>query len=164
MKIMVFTEGTLTMPLCGKEVSRDERVEQVKKALPEVGDFSTYIPVGDAVNKLNEWYRRSAEICYLTSRTEPKEIQMVQSTLNKFDFPKGHLYYRENKETYSNVAERVTPDILIEDDCESIGGEVEMTYPHISPEKKKLIKSIVIKEFMGIDNLPNNLVNLVAAS
>ena len=49
------------------------------------------------------------------------------------------------------------PDILIEDDCESIGGKPQMTYPHISPNKKELIKSIVVREFSGIDNLPDNL-------
>lgn len=45
------------------------------------------------------------------------------------------------------------PDILIEDDCESIGGEKEMVYPHIKDELKSKIKSIVVKEFEGIDHL-----------
>lgn len=49
------------------------------------------------------------------------------------------------------------PDVLIEDDCESIGGEPQMTYPHVKKNKKKLIKSIVVKEFSGIDNLPDSL-------
>ena len=49
---------------------------------------------------------------------------------------------------------------LIEDDCESIGGEIEMTYPYIKPELKNKIKSVVIKEFSGIDNLPNNIQEL----
>lgn len=52
------------------------------------------------------------------------------------------------------------PDILIEDDCGSIGGEPEMTYPHIDPKKKRQIKSIVVKEFSGIDNLPDKLEEL----
>lgn len=157
---MVFTEGTLTMASCGKGVTREQRVEQVKKELPEVSDFRTYVPVDSAVDKLNEWYRQGAEICYLTSRTEPKEVQMVQNTLHKYNFPSGQLFYRENNESYSDVAERVMPDVLIEDDCESIGGEVEMAYTHIDPKKKKLIKSIVVKEFSGIDNLPDNLKKL----
>ena len=53
------------------------------------------------------------------------------------------------------------PDILIEDDCKSIGGEIEMTYPHINPQKKGKIKSIVVKEFSGIDNLPDSIETLI---
>jgi len=59
------------------------------------------------------------------------------------------------------VAERVMPDILIEDDCESIGGESEMTYPHIREDLKQKIKSIVVKEFQGIDHLPDSLTALI---
>jgi hypothetical protein len=58
------------------------------------------------------------------------------------------------------VAERTLPDILIEDDCECIGGESEMTYPHIRQELKSMIKSIVVKEFSGIDHLPDALSEL----
>jgi len=53
------------------------------------------------------------------------------------------------------------PDILIEDDCESIGGESEMTYPHIREDLKQKIKSIVVKEFQGIDHLPDSLTALI---
>ncbi|OGE71166.1 hypothetical protein A2617_01400 [Candidatus Daviesbacteria bacterium RIFOXYD1_FULL_41_10] len=53
--------------------------------------------------------------------------------------------------------ENVLPDILIEDDCESIGGEIEMCYPNIKPEIKEKIKHIIVKEFQGIDHLPDNL-------
>jgi len=52
------------------------------------------------------------------------------------------------------------PDILIEDDCESIGGQAEMTYLHIKPEFKKLIKSIPVKEFGGINHLPDDIKEL----
>ena len=55
----------------------------------------------------------------------------------------------------------MTPDILIEDDCESIGGTAEMTYPHIREDLKPKIKSIVVKEFQGFDNLPDNLAFLL---
>ena len=52
------------------------------------------------------------------------------------------------------------PSILIEDDCESIGGENEMTYPYIRPETKGKIHSIIVDEFAGIDNLPDDLCDL----
>ena len=53
------------------------------------------------------------------------------------------------------------PDVIVEDDCESIGGEEEMTCPGIRPELKSTVKSIVVKEFGGIDHLPDNIVELV---
>ena len=53
------------------------------------------------------------------------------------------------------------PDVLIEDDCESIGGEKEMGYPHIKPELKRKMKSIVIKEFGGIDHLSDSIYELM---
>lgn len=46
------------------------------------------------------------------------------------------------------------------DDCESIGGEPEMTYPHIRADLKPKIKSIVVKEFQGIDHLPDSIEEL----
>jgi len=55
------------------------------------------------------------------------------------------------------VAEKLIPDILVEDDCESIGGRQEMTYPYIRPNFKKMIKSVVVKEFGGIDHLPDKI-------
>ncbi len=51
---------------------------------------------------------------------------------------------------------------IIEDDCESIGGEKEMTYPGIKSELKTRIKSIVVKEFGGIDHLPGDVSALVS--
>ena len=50
---------------------------------------------------------------------------------------------------------KVMPDILIENDCESIGGKAEITYPYIKSELKTKIKSIPVKEFEGIDLLPD---------
>jgi hypothetical protein len=49
----------------------------------------------------------------------------------------------------------------VEDDCESIGGEIEMTYSHMRPEIKAKITSIVVKEFGGIDHLPETLPELL---
>lgn len=52
------------------------------------------------------------------------------------------------------------PDILIEDDCESIGGEKEMICPHLKPEIRKKIKCITVKEFGGINHLPDKIEEL----
>jgi hypothetical protein len=56
---------------------------------------------------------------------------------------------------YKDVAERAIPDILIEDDCESIGGQPEMVYPHVQPELQQRITPIIVKEFEGIDHMPD---------
>ncbi len=163
MKIMVFTEGTLFIGADVVHLSRAERIRAVQEDLVqavETGkpiDFSAEVPAGNAVAKLQAWQRQGAEIMYLTSRIIPDEIEDVRYVLDKFSFPKGELYFRQEGEEYKDVAERVLPDVIVEDDCESIGGEVQMTYPHIRREIKARIKSIVIPEAGGIDHLPDDI-------
>jgi hypothetical protein len=182
MKILVFTEGTILMHLSGRNVNREERVKQSQAAdiqreerniayddnvLPpsvekgSVYDLASYIPLGNAVSKLTSWEKQGATISYLTSRRIKSEIETIRQILKKYDFPKvSNLYYRKQDEDYKDVAERIMPDILIEDDCESIGGKKEMTYTHINPRAKERIKLISVREFEGIDNLPDNLEEL----
>lgn len=71
-----------------------------------------------------------------------------------------YLRHSQKSEEYKDIAERIIPDILIEDDCESIGGAKEMTITNVIPKIKKKIKSIVVKEFAGIDDLPDDLSKL----
>ena len=159
MKILTFTEGTIIMHPSARGLSREQVVEQVKslpRPLPEEF-FKTHIPVGNAVKKLKKWSKQGAEILYLTSRRKPEQIEDVRQVLKKYGFPDGQLLFRKKEEEYRDVAERIVPDILIEDDCESIGGIDEMTITHVKPEIKKRIKSVVIKEFGGIDHLPDKI-------
>src|SRR3990167_3815130 len=162
MKILVFTEGTIIMhPTC-KGLSREERVQQSKNRVRSIHDYRNYIPVGNAVKKLNNWKEQKAEIYYLTSRTAPQEVADIKYILEKYSFPDNqNLLYRKQGEQYKDVAETLLPNIIIEDDCESIGGEVEMTYPHIRPDLKAKIKPIIVKEFEGINHLPDNPKELV---
>lgn len=161
MKILIFTEGTATMQSTAVGVSREERVRQSVDNIPEVNDFRSYVPNGNVVGKLNKWKSQGAEIYYLTSRTTSEEIEDVRFVLDKNNFPdKQNLLYRKDAQEYKDVAEELMPAILIEDDCESIGGETEMTYPHIMPDLKNKIHPIVVKEFAGIDDLPDNIHNL----
>lgn len=182
MKILIFTEGTILMHLSAKDVSREERVKQSKaegiqgeerkiayatdSPLPKVKkgsvyDHASYIPIGDAVDKIHTWKIQGADICYLTSRRMKNEIDTIREILKKYNFSDSvNLFYRQQGEEYKNVAERVLPDILIEDDCESIGGEIKMTYPHIRKDLKKKIKSVAVKEFGGIDHLPDSIEEL----
>ena len=153
--------------------TRDEIIQQVKDQERSVRDFGNYIPIGNTSEKLNKWASQGAEICYLTSLSENKKVRGDEKVgkeglrvdnvvLEKYNFPKGVIYHREINEDYKDVVARIFPfpDILIEDDCESIGGEKEMTYPSLSDELKNKIKSIPIKEFGGIDNLPNDILEL----
>lgn len=148
MKIMVFLHGTATKPAKWDIAGQS---------------FAHYVPTGKAVEKLKSWVSQGAEICYLTSHEKAAGVAVDKKVLAKYGFPEGEIYYRQNGEAYKDVAERVMPDILIEDDCASIGGEPEMTYPHIREDLKPKIKSIVVKEFQGIDHLPDSVNELLSA-
>jgi hypothetical protein len=97
----------------------------------------------------------------LSSHKRVEDVEKDKGVLRNHSFPNGQVLFRSRDEQYNDVAERALPDILIEDDCESIGGKKEKTYPHIKPEPKARIKSIVVKEFGGIDHLPDNLTELI---
>src|SRR3989338_3876728 len=162
MKILIFLHGTLIMHKSAESKTREERVKQVLSSDPSVHDYISYIPVGNAVEKLKSWQTQGAEILYLSSHETAEDVEKDKSVLEKYDFPKGQVYYRQNGESYKDIAEKIIPDVLIEDDCESIGGEKEMTITFVKPEIKQRIKSIIIKEFSGIENLPNNLDDLIS--
>lgn len=161
MKIMVFLHGTTIMHKAGLGKTPQERVRQVEENEPSVHRYEEYVPVGKANEKVNKWKDQGAEIIYLSSHMDGGSVKKDIQVLSKYNFPDGPVLYRHLLESYAKVAEKAMPDILIEDDCESIGGESQMTYPHINPNKKKLIKSIIVKEFSGIDNLPENLEDLI---
>lgn len=138
----------------------EERVRQVIDGEVSVRDYASYIPVGDAVRKLKSWESQGAEILYLSSHKETSGIGKDRSVLEKYGFPQGKILYRRNDESYGDIAERIIPDVLIEDDCESIGGEREMTITSVNLEIKKRIRSVVVSEFGGIDHLPGNIRDL----
>ena len=161
MKILVFLHGTLIMHKNADGKSREERVRQVENKDHSVLDYASYIPVGNAVEKLKSWQKQGAEILYLSSHETAEDVEKDKIVLRKYNFPKGQVFYRKNGESYKDIAERIIPDILIEDDCESIGGEKEMTIAFVKPEIRQRIKSIVIKEFGGVDHLSDDLKDLL---
>lgn len=137
-KIMIFTEGTVIH----------------HKNLPNIMNFKTYILIGDCVNKIVSWEQQGAVIVYITSRKTKKQIGDIASVLRKYNFTGDQLYYRGTNEKYKDVIELVQPDILIEDDCKSIGGQSQMCITYVKEEIKNKIKSIPVEEFKGIDHLP----------
>jgi hypothetical protein len=139
---------------------RADRVKQVLKNERSVSDYENYIPIGNASEKLNSWKRQDGEIIYLSSHQSEADVLKDKAVLKRYGFPAGEIFYRKNGERYGSLIEKSLPDILIEDDCESIGGEKEMIYPNLSPAIKNKIRSIVVKEFEGVDNLPDSLNDL----
>lgn len=162
MKIMVFLHGTVLMHRNGMGRTREERVRQVLEGDESLYEFAAYVPVGEAVRKLQTWRGQGAEIVYLSSHRSYEDVEKDQGVLRKHGFPEGLVYFRQGAEEYRDVAERALPDVLIEDDCESIGGAMEMTAPHLKPEIRTRVKSIVVKEFGGIDHLPDDILALVS--
>jgi len=158
--IMVFLHGTVIMHRNAVSRTRRERVAQVREREESVHDYATYVPVGNAVRKLHRWVAQGAQIIYLSSHRDAADVAKDIMVLRKHGFPQGEVCFRQTGETYQDIAERVVPDILIEDDCESIGGKQEMTYPLIRLEVQTIIKSIIVQEFSGIDDLPDDLIAL----
>ena len=185
MTILIFTEGTVLMHGSAKGKTREEIVQQSKefgiqmeeKSLAfqdtarygtdpgGIHDYQGYTPAYNAVEKIKKWKNQGATIFYLSSRRVKGEIEAIRNVLQKYDFPDfQNLLYRQQSEDYKDVAEKLMPDILIEDDCESIGGEKEMTHTHMSSDAKAKVRSIPVKEFSGIDYLPDNVDQLKAYS
>ncbi len=52
-----------------------------------------------------------------------------------------------------DLVEKIHPNILIEDNCKSIGGEKHCCITNVSKDIKKTIKSIIVEEFKGIDSI-----------
>ena len=161
MRIMVFLHGTIIMYKAGFGRTREERVKQVVDREKSVMDFASYIPVDNAVAKLRRWHEQGVEISYLSSHKNIEDMQKDKSILRKYNFPNGEILFRKSDEDYKDIVERIIPTILIEDDCESIGGKKQMVFPHIEPGVKIKIKSIVVKEFGGIDHLPDEITDLM---
>jgi len=159
-KIMVFTEGTLIMHANALNKKRKDIVDQVKKRDTSVHNFQTYIPIGSAPKKLKLWTSQSIDLIYLTSRTKQNQIDQIKDVLIKYNFPKAKLLFRKPDQNYSDVVEKEEPDILIEDDCESIGGKKEMAITYVKPLIRSKIKSIPVKEFEGIDHLSDKVEDL----
>ncbi len=178
MTILIFTEGTVLMHGSAKGRTREEIVQQNKefgiqmeeKSLAfqdtasyrinpgGIHDYQGYVPVYNAVEKIKKWKKQGATIFYLSSRRVKGEIEAIRNVLQKYSFPDSqNLLYRQQGKDYKDVTEGLMPNILIEDDCESIGGEQEMTYTHMSHYDKRKIHSVTVKEFSGIDYLPDNL-------
>lgn len=161
MKILVFLHGTTIMHTGAVGCSKDEIIDQVRKKEASVYDYTAYVPVGNTVKKLKKWKDQGVEILYLSSHETIEDVEKDKQVLRKYNFPDGQVFFRQKGQAYKDIVEGIIPDILIDDDCESIGGEDEMTITFVKPEIKKKVRSIVVEEFGGIDHLPDKISELL---
>lgn|GEM_PF-495000 len=119
-RIMIFTEGTILGP----------------QIIFQHFSHSAYKPIKNSVNKVKSWKEQGAEIVYLTSRKKIRHVHEIKELLSKNHFPGEGLYYREKGQKYKDIVEFVVPDILIEDNCRSIGGKWQMCITYVKPEVK----------------------------
>ena len=124
MRILVFLHDTTIMHRSGLGVSRRERVAQGRQKDPSVRDYASYVPIGLAATKLHRWERQGAKVIYLSSHTSWDDVQKDFAVLRKHDFPLADIAYRCGNKQYGDVADELGPDLVVEDDCESIGGEI----------------------------------------
>ncbi len=169
MKILIFLQGTIIMHRSAVGKSHKEIVKQIREQKPSVRDYENYVPIRNAVAKLQRWASQGAMICYVSSLTENKKarsdefvgkegLKADKNVLERYGFPNGSIYHRAPGQSYQNLTEHIqpSPDVLIEDDCESIGGKDQMIYPGLDVKTKKKIHPVIIKEFEGVDDLPDD--------
>lgn len=158
---MVFLHGTVIMHSAAAGRTRADRVAQVRGDDPTIRDYAGYIPVGGAVAKLRRWHEAGATIDYLSSHRTAADVDADKLVLRDHGFPAGHVFSRQPGQSYGDVVAREVPDVLIEDDCESIGAR-HIAYPQIPAPVRGRIASVVVPEFAGIDHLPDNPGELLA--
>jgi hypothetical protein len=158
MKLLIFLQGTILMHRSGLGRTREERVQQVMRAEASIFDWVSYVPIGHAPAKMREWSRQGASIAYLSSRRTVEDIRLDAEVLKAHGFPAGVVFFRWGD---AEIAERIRPDLLIENDGESVRGRREPIYANIHPQFRARMKSIVVKEFGGIDHLPDEISTLM---
>jgi hypothetical protein len=157
LKLVVFLQGTTLIEsgLLGK--TREESVKKSREWTTKGGWLGELVPIGEAPKKVRAWSTRGGtELYYLTASRKSENIAKCQAALKKWSFPSGTLLHRNPNESYNEIITPLHPDLIVEDDCESLGGKKEMVYPNLSEEVKRSIASVVVREFEGIDHLPDD--------
>jgi hypothetical protein len=158
---MVFLHGTSIMHRSATGVPRATRVRQVTSNDPAVRDDRSYVPTDGALAKISAWQQRGADICYLSPHRTAATAAVDSSVLASHGFPPGTLYYRAHGETYADVARRWSADVVVEDDCESIGGMPQTTASALARSAGRAVRSVVVPEFGGLGHLPDDPTELV---
>jgi hypothetical protein len=140
--------------LIGK--TREESVKKSREWAKQGGWLGELVPIGESPKKVRSWKMFGSEIYYLTASRKDTNVAKCHMALRKWSFPDGLLLHRNPIETYSDILQKLRPDVIVEDDCESLGGKNEMVYPNLSEPLRRSIASVVVREFEGIDHLPDD--------
>jgi hypothetical protein len=71
---------------------------------------------------LKSWSEHGAELAYFTPARKQETVEKRNAALKKHGFPEGPLYSRGETKSYAEAAQEIQADVIVEDDCESIGG------------------------------------------
>jgi hypothetical protein len=156
-RALVFLHGTAIMHSGAEGVAREERVRQVREREASVQRFDGYVPTPCAVERLRSWVGAGWEIAYLSSHRRPADVAADERVLQAHGFPAGPVLYRRPGQTYGDVAAPFVPDVVVEDDCESSGGEAETVFLQLPIDLRARVDSVVVPEFAGLCDLPTGL-------
>jgi len=161
MKVGVLLHGTAIMHAAAAGVERGECVQQVRRRDPSVADFASYLPTPGTTDKLAAWARRGAILIYLSSHRRQNDIRADESVIRRHRFPPGPVHGRQEGEDYGPLVDRLGLDVLVEDDCESIGGAAQTCAAQLSPAGRQSVRCVVLPEFSGLAGLPDNPAELL---
>lgn len=154
-RILLFLHGTAIMHAAAAGVPRAERVRQSVRRVPSVTDFGSYVPADAAVEKAFSWQRHGADICYLSSHRTAADVDLDRGVPTAHGFPSGPVFFRQPEESYADVACRAGADVVVEDDCESIGGSAQTVSSALGPRAEQ-VHCVVVPEFGGLRHLPDD--------
>lgn len=113
--------------------------------------MTSYVPIGGAVEKIRKWQEEGYEIIYLTSLGARGAMKMARH-IDELGFTGSMVGYRQLNQTYNTLFKEEMPDIFIEDNCKSIG-ENFMVSSSLDEKVKDNMKTIIVDEFKGIDDV-----------
>jgi hypothetical protein len=161
MKVGVFLHGTAIMHAAAAGVERDERVRQVRRRDPSVLEFASYVPTPGTAGKLAAWERHGAALVYLSSHRRSDDIRADEAVIRRYRFPAGPVHGRHEDEDYGALVERLGLDVLVEDDCDSIGGAAKTCAAQLSLAVSQSVRCLVLPEFGGLAGLPDDPAKLL---
>ena len=135
---------------------RAERVRQSRQRDRSVLDFASYVPTEAAVEKVRSWRRHGATVSYLSSHQDAADVDLDHAVLTAHGFPVGTVLSRDPGESYADVSRRAGADIVVEDDCESIGGRSQTIAAGLAAAPGRAVTSVIVPEFGGLAHLPND--------
>ncbi|MBV9094388.1 MAG: hypothetical protein JO132_10995 [Streptosporangiaceae bacterium] len=72
------------------------------------------------------------------------------------------MHGRIADENYGALVDRLALDVLVEDDCESIGGPRQTCVAQLSPAARRRVRCVMLPEFLGLGGLPDHPAGLLA--